>query len=170
MPTEQYSGTVTRRFFPPLQRQILHLRRVTQWHLVCILEAWGKEDALMLTSGFDLFRKDVHGEPVWIDSATDLITARLRLTQLAEHLPGEYFIFDQTSRRIVANFVGLGSDRIHWETRGQNRMLIVIAFLGVLVIFVGLALTAAGICAVAGSGPGIQEQGKKRLIHANYRS
>jgi hypothetical protein len=67
----------------------------------------------MLTSGFDLFRKDVHGEPVWIDSATDLITARLRLTQLAEHLPGEYFIFDQTSRRIVANFVGLGSDRIH---------------------------------------------------------
>ncbi len=67
----------------------------------------------MLTSGFDLFKKDVHGDPIWIDSATDLGTARLRLTQLAARFPGEYFIFDQSSHRIVANLVGLGSDQIH---------------------------------------------------------
>lgn len=67
----------------------------------------------MLASGFDLFRKDVHGDPIWIDSATDLSTARLRLTELAEISPGEYFIFDQVSRRIVVSLVGLGSDLIH---------------------------------------------------------
>jgi hypothetical protein len=68
---------------------------------------------LVLTSTFDLVRKDVHGDPIWIDSATDLGTARLRLTELAAHFPGEYFVFDQTSRRVVANLVGLGSDQIH---------------------------------------------------------
>ena len=67
----------------------------------------------MLTSGFDLFRKDVHGEPIWIDSAMDLGAARVRLTELAAHFPGEYFIFDQTNHRVVANLVGLGSDWIH---------------------------------------------------------
>lgn len=67
----------------------------------------------MLTSAFDLFRKDVHGDPIWIDSTTDLSIARLRLTELAAHFPGEYFVFDQANHRVVANLIGLGSDQIH---------------------------------------------------------
>jgi hypothetical protein len=49
-------------------------------------------------------------------------------------------------------------------------MLIAFAFLGVLIVFVGLALTAAGICAFSGSDSGMQERGKRRLIRANYHS
>lgn len=66
----------------------------------------------MMTSGFDLFRKDVHGDPIWIDSATDLDIAHSRLADLAAISPGEYFIFDQASGRIVLNLVGLGSAQI----------------------------------------------------------
>jgi hypothetical protein len=63
----------------------------------------------MHTATFDLFKKDVHGNPVWLDSAADLKTARLRLTQLAV-LPSEYFVFDQSAHRIVVSVVRLGSD------------------------------------------------------------
>lgn len=49
-------------------------------------------------------------------------------------------------------------------------MLITFTFLGVLIVFVALALTAAGICAVSSSDSGIHERGKRRLIRANYHS
>jgi hypothetical protein len=67
----------------------------------------------MRSPSLDLFRKDFHGNPVWLDSAEDLETARVRLRQLASTLPGEYFAFDQTTHRIVLNLVGLASDQIH---------------------------------------------------------
>jgi|KBSSwiStaDraftv2_1062776.scaffolds.fasta_scaffold850364_2 hypothetical protein len=47
----------------------------------------------------DIFRKDAHGNPVWIDAAQDLNEARHRLNQLA--LPGEYFVFDHRSHSVV---------------------------------------------------------------------
>jgi hypothetical protein len=53
-------------------------------------------------SSLDIFRKDVRGNPVWIDTVDDLDDARYRLNRLAEALPGEYFVFDQRTHRIVA--------------------------------------------------------------------
>ena len=61
----------------------------------------------------DIFRRDVCGNPVWIDSVEDLRTAQIRLNQLVSELPGEYFVFDQRTNRIVANVVRLGSDAIN---------------------------------------------------------
>ena len=49
-------------------------------------------------------------------------------------------------------------------------MLIAFTFLGVLIVFVGLALTAAGICAFSDAESGMQERGKRRLVRANYHS
>ncbi len=49
-------------------------------------------------------------------------------------------------------------------------MLVAFAFLGVLVVFAGLALTAAGICAASGPSSSMHERGKRRLIHANHHS
>ena len=66
----------------------------------------------MRTHSFDLFRTDVHGNPVWLDSAEDLETARSRLLELASTLPGEYFAFDQTTHQVAVNLVGLASDQI----------------------------------------------------------
>jgi hypothetical protein len=57
---------------------------------------------MILCPSLDIFRKDVRGNPVWIDTVVDLDDARHRMCQLAEALPGEYFVFDQRTNRIVA--------------------------------------------------------------------
>ena len=67
----------------------------------------------MRTPSLDYFRKDVGGNPVWIDSAEDLETARLRLSKLASALPGDYFVFDQRTNRIVARLIRLASDAVN---------------------------------------------------------
>jgi hypothetical protein len=69
--------------------------------------------AAMPTPSLDIFRKDVRGNPVWIDCVEDAETARLRLSQLASALPGDYFVFDQRTNRIVASVIGLASDAIN---------------------------------------------------------
>lgn len=66
----------------------------------------------MQTHSFDLFRKDLHGSPAWLESAVDLETARFRLSELASATPGEYFAFDQTTLQVVVNLIGLGSDQV----------------------------------------------------------
>jgi len=44
---------------------------------------------------------------VWIEAVQDLETARLRVMELIAHSEGEYVIFDQSTREIVADFSGL---------------------------------------------------------------
>ena len=65
---------------------------------------------MILCTSLDLFRKDVRGNPVWIDTVEDIDVARRRLSQLAEALPGEYFVFDQRSHSIVASVSGQDCD------------------------------------------------------------
>ena len=67
----------------------------------------------MSTPSLDIFRKDVRGNPVWIDSVEDLETARQRLNQLVSALPGDYFVFDQRTNRIVASVIRLASEAIN---------------------------------------------------------
>jgi len=64
------------------------------------------------THSFDLFRKDLHGSPVWLESAVDLEMARFRLSELASATPGEYYALDQTTLQVVVNLIGLGSDQV----------------------------------------------------------
>ena len=49
----------------------------------------------MSSLSLDIFKKDVDGNPIWLDTVGDLDAARLRLRQLASVIPGEYFAFDQ---------------------------------------------------------------------------
>jgi hypothetical protein len=65
----------------------------------------------MTSPGLDIFKEDLRGNPVWVDTVGDLENARLRLSQLSSVIPGKYFVFDQRTRQIV---VRLGSDRIDW--------------------------------------------------------
>jgi hypothetical protein len=58
-----------------------------------------------MNSHLSIFRNDVRGNPVWLDCATDLETARFKLDQLASVIPGEYFVFDQRTHRVVASLV-----------------------------------------------------------------
>jgi hypothetical protein len=66
----------------------------------------------MRSPSLDIFKKDRQGNPVWIDAVRDLETARLRLSQLASALPGEYFAYDQRTRQIVESVVRLSSERV----------------------------------------------------------
>jgi hypothetical protein len=57
----------------------------------------------MNSAQLDIFRKDVQGNPVWLDCVKDLETARFRMDRLALVSPGEYFVFDQRTHQIVAS-------------------------------------------------------------------
>jgi hypothetical protein len=78
-----------------------------------IASRWCADGRSVVTPALDIFKKDVRGNPVWIDAVNDLEDARLRLNQLVSIRPGEYFVFDHRTRRIVASVARLDCDRIH---------------------------------------------------------
>ena len=66
----------------------------------------------MPSFSLDIFKNDVRGNPIWLDAVGDLDAARLRLSQLASVLPGEYLGSDQNIHQIVVSVVRSDSDRI----------------------------------------------------------
>ena len=62
-----------------------------------------------MNAPLDIFRKDVQGNPLWLDCAADLQAARFRLTELATLTPGEYFVFDQRTQEIAYSLIPLNS-------------------------------------------------------------
>lgn len=54
-----------------------------------------------MTAPFDLFRKDKEGNFVWLEAASDLPAAKIRLRELSASIPGEYLLFDHSSAQIV---------------------------------------------------------------------
>ena len=50
----------------------------------------------------DILKKQSDGTLLWIEAAADVREAEERLTQLAGEQPGEYFVFDQNSQKVVA--------------------------------------------------------------------
>jgi hypothetical protein len=66
----------------------------------------------MSSLSLDIFKKDVHGNPIRLDADEDLDAARLSLRQSASVIPGEYFAFDQNIHQIVVSVVRSDSDRL----------------------------------------------------------
>jgi hypothetical protein len=52
---------------------------------------------------YDIFRRDLFGTPVWMESVEDLEKAKLRVMGMATRSPGEYFIFSQETKEIVSD-------------------------------------------------------------------
>lgn len=50
---------------------------------------------------YDIFRKDLLGTPVWMESVHDIDTAKLRVTELARRSPGQYLVVSQETQEIV---------------------------------------------------------------------
>jgi len=48
---------------------------------------------------FDLFRTEADGSVKWLGVCADLDAAKVRVVELSVALPGEYFIFSQTTER-----------------------------------------------------------------------
>jgi hypothetical protein len=51
---------------------------------------------------YEIFRKDLLGTPVWMESVQDIETAKLRVVELAARSPGEYFVFSQETKEIIS--------------------------------------------------------------------
>lgn len=64
----------------------------------------------MLSAAYDILKKEA-AELVWLEAAFDLEAAKSRVREIAARSDGEYVIFDQRTRRIVASF-GAPSARI----------------------------------------------------------
>ena len=61
---------------------------------------------------FDLFRTEADGSVKWLGVCLDVDAAKARVLELSAVLPGEYFIFSQTTgRRVFINADGQSSDR-----------------------------------------------------------
>ena len=56
----------------------------------------------MLCAAYDILRKDATGM-VWVEAVHDLEAAKSRVKELADGSQKEYVIFDQRTRKIVAN-------------------------------------------------------------------
>jgi hypothetical protein len=57
----------------------------------------------MIAAPYDVFRKDLLGTPVWMETVQDIETAKLRMLESAGRSPGEYFVFCQKTQEVVSN-------------------------------------------------------------------
>ena len=51
---------------------------------------------------FDVFKRDLTGDPIWMDAVEGLEEAKERMNRFAEDSPGQYFIYSE-ERGIVLN-------------------------------------------------------------------
>jgi hypothetical protein len=56
----------------------------------------------MLSPSYDILKKDA-SSLIWVEAVHDLETAKSRVKELTAISQGEYVIFDQRTRKIVAN-------------------------------------------------------------------
>jgi hypothetical protein len=60
----------------------------------------------MNAAPYDILKKDVLGNPIWVEAVQDLRKATARIEELALHSPGEYLVFNQQTSQIVPALVG----------------------------------------------------------------
>jgi len=56
----------------------------------------------MLSTRYDILKRHEDGTFVWLEAARDFSAAQARLRDLSTAIPGDYFVFDQTTQQIVA--------------------------------------------------------------------
>ena len=57
----------------------------------------------MILTPYDIFRRDLVGSAVWVESVPDMEVARRRILELAKNSPAEYFVFSQKTQEIVSD-------------------------------------------------------------------
>jgi hypothetical protein len=58
----------------------------------------------MRLDAFDILKRQEDGSLIWLEAARDLEMVKSRLEQLSALWPGEYFVFDQQTQKIIATF------------------------------------------------------------------
>lgn len=57
-----------------------------------------------MENNFDIIKVMANDDLAWVESAEELAAARLRVWQLLVDSPGEYIVFNQQSKTLVAHF------------------------------------------------------------------
>lgn len=60
----------------------------------------------MLSTPFDILKRQKDGSYIWLEAARDLQKAMARMQQLCATVPGEYFVFDQKVQKVIAEVAG----------------------------------------------------------------
>ncbi len=60
----------------------------------------------MNAAPYDILKKDALGNPIWVEAVEDLRKASVRIDELALRSPGEYIVFNQQTKQIVAALGG----------------------------------------------------------------
>jgi hypothetical protein len=60
----------------------------------------------MLSTPFDILKRQKDGSYIWVEAVRDLQKAKARMQQLCATVPGEYFVFDQKVQKVVAEVAG----------------------------------------------------------------
>jgi hypothetical protein len=55
-----------------------------------------------LSAKFDIFLRQSDGHPIWVKAVETLDEAKRQIATLAEAVPGDYFIFNAMSGRVIA--------------------------------------------------------------------
>jgi hypothetical protein len=50
---------------------------------------------------YDIFRGDPGDRPIWIEAVQGFIHAKNRIVELCNRHPGEYFVFDSVTAKVV---------------------------------------------------------------------
>lgn len=53
------------------------------------------------TSRYEIFQKEAGQQPAWVETASSLNDAKMRLEELAIMFPADYFIFDTANSCLV---------------------------------------------------------------------
>jgi hypothetical protein len=61
---------------------------------------------IMKAAPYDILKKDVLGNPIWVEAVEDFRKASVRIGELALHSPGEYIVFNQQTSQIVTTLGG----------------------------------------------------------------
>jgi len=64
---------------------------------------------------YDIFKKHPDGIFIWVETTRDLEAAKKRVKQLAAWSPGEYKVFCQNTRRVVASESGMKPTQLQYE-------------------------------------------------------
>jgi len=63
----------------------------------------------MKSQHYDIVRREGTKGSVWLEAASDLITAESRIEELASFWPGTFQIMDQRNHQIVEETIGLSN-------------------------------------------------------------
>lgn len=74
-----------------------------------------------MSATYDIFRDFPDSGPIWIESIQGLENATGRLRNLLENRPGDYFVYDTASAKIVASISNPGAASDTVDPNGSQR-------------------------------------------------